>query len=182
MLWTSAGTGEERKIGEITEQHFDATFGLNARDTLFTVQKALPLFNDGGSILMTGSIASVRGFLFWSVYGASKAVLHAYARVWLSELKDRRIRERKTERLAARLTPEQDALIRRAAEVEGTDLTNFTVTAALAHARDVLADRRLFALTDAAWTEFLAALDRPVSHKPRLRRLFAERSIFDTEA
>ena len=88
----------------------------------------------------------------------------------------------KTERLAARLTPEQYALIRRAAEVEGTDLTNFTVTAALAHARDVLADRRLFVLTDAAWTEFLAALDRPVSHKPRLGKLFAERSVFDSEA
>ena len=88
VLWTSAGTGEERKLGEITEQHFDATFGLNARGTLFTVQKALPLFNDGGSILMTGSIASVKGFPFWSVYAASKAVLHAYARVWLSELED----------------------------------------------------------------------------------------------
>src|SRR6201990_28964 len=92
VLWTSAGTGEERKLGEITEQHFDATFGLNARGTLFTVQKALPLFNDGGSILMTGSIASVRGYPSWSVYAASKAVLHAYARVWLSELADRRIR------------------------------------------------------------------------------------------
>ncbi|MBW0017834.1 MAG: DUF1778 domain-containing protein [Mycobacterium sp.] len=90
--------------------------------------------------------------------------------------------ERKTERLAARLTPEQDALIRRAAEIEGTDLTNFTVTAALAHARDVLADRRLFVLDDAAWTEFLAALDRPVSHHPRLEKLFAERSIFAPEA
>ena len=56
------------------------------------MQKALPLFNDGGSIFMTGSIASVRGFPFWSAYAASKAVLHAYARVWLSELKDRRIR------------------------------------------------------------------------------------------
>jgi NAD(P)-dependent dehydrogenase (short-subunit alcohol dehydrogenase family) len=92
VLWTSAGTGEERKLGEITEQQFDATFGLNARGTLFTVQKALPLFNDCGSIFMTGSIASVKGFPFWSVYAASKAVLHAYARVWLSELKDRRIR------------------------------------------------------------------------------------------
>lgn len=92
VLWTSAGTGEERKLGEITEQHFDAAFGLNARGTLFTVQKALPMLNDGGSILMTGSIASVRGYPSWSVYAASKAVLHAYARVWLSELKDRRIR------------------------------------------------------------------------------------------
>jgi NAD(P)-dependent dehydrogenase (short-subunit alcohol dehydrogenase family) len=92
VLWASAGTGEQRKLGEITEQHFDAAFGLNARGTLFTVQKALPLFNDGGSIFMTGSTASVRGYPFWSVYAASKAVLHAYARVWLSELKDRRIR------------------------------------------------------------------------------------------
>lgn len=78
-----------------------------------------------------------------------------------------------------RLTAEQDALIRRAAEVEGTDLTNFTVTATLAHARDVLADRRLFTLDDAAWAEFVSVLDRPVSHKPRLAKLFAEPSIFD---
>ena len=92
VLWASAGTAEEGKLGEITEEHFDATFGLNARGTLFTVQKALPLFNDGGSIFMTGSIASVRGYPAWSVYAASKAVLHAYARAWLAELKDRRIR------------------------------------------------------------------------------------------
>jgi NAD(P)-dependent dehydrogenase (short-subunit alcohol dehydrogenase family) len=92
VLWTSAGMGEQRKLGEITEQHFDATFGLNARGTLFTVQKALPLFNDGGAIFMTGSIASVRGYPSWTVYAASKAVLQAYARVWLSELTDRRIR------------------------------------------------------------------------------------------
>ncbi len=88
----------------------------------------------------------------------------------------------KTERLAARLTPEQDALIRRAAEVEGTDLTNFTVTAALAHARDVLADRRLFMLDDAAWTQFTTMLDRPVSHKPRLEKLFSEPTIFHGDA
>ena len=92
VLWASAGTGEQRKLGEITEEHFDAAFWLNARGTLFTVQKALPLFNDGGSIFMTGSIASVKGYPEWSVYAASKAVLQAYARVWLSELKDRRIR------------------------------------------------------------------------------------------
>jgi NAD(P)-dependent dehydrogenase (short-subunit alcohol dehydrogenase family) len=92
VLWTSAGTAEEGKLGEITEEHFDAIFGLNARGTLFTVQKALPLFNDGGSIFMTGSIASVRGYPGWGVYAASKAALLAYARVWLAELKDRRIR------------------------------------------------------------------------------------------
>jgi NAD(P)-dependent dehydrogenase (short-subunit alcohol dehydrogenase family) len=92
VLWASAGTGEQGRLGEITEEHFDAALGLNARGTLFTVQKALPLFNDGGSIFMTGSNASLRGYPDWSVYAASKAVLPAYARVWVSELRDRRIR------------------------------------------------------------------------------------------
>ena len=92
VLWASAGGGEQRMLGEITEEHFDAAFGLNARGTLFAVQKALPLFNDGGSIFMTGSNASLGGFPGWSVYAASKAVQQAYARVWLAELKDRRIR------------------------------------------------------------------------------------------
>ena len=92
VLWASAGTGEQSRLGEITEEHFDAAFNLNARGTLFTVQKALPLFNDGGSIFMTGSSASLKGYPEWSVYAASKAVLPAYARVWLSELKARRIR------------------------------------------------------------------------------------------
>jgi len=92
VLWASAGMGEQGRLGEITGQQFDAAFGLNARGTLFTVQKALPLLNDGGSIFMTGSNASLRGFPGWSVYAGSKAVQQAWARVWLAELKDRRIR------------------------------------------------------------------------------------------
>jgi len=92
VLYASAGMGETAPLGEITEQHFDAAFGLNARGTLFTVQKALPLFNDGGSIFMTGSVASVKGFPGFSVYAASKATLLAFARGWLNELKGRNIR------------------------------------------------------------------------------------------
>jgi NAD(P)-dependent dehydrogenase (short-subunit alcohol dehydrogenase family) len=92
ILWASAGTGEQGRLGEITEKQFDDTFSLNARGTFFTVQKALPLVNDGGSIFMTGSNASLRGYPDWSVYAASKAVLPAFARVWVSELRDRRIR------------------------------------------------------------------------------------------
>ena len=92
VLWASAGGGEPGPLGEITEDQFDRWFGLNARGTLFTVQKALPLFNDGGSILMTGSNASLGGFPGWSVYAGSKAVQQAWARIWLAELKDRRIR------------------------------------------------------------------------------------------
>ncbi|MEO7715267.1 MAG: SDR family oxidoreductase [Capsulimonas sp.] len=92
VLFASAGTAEAAKIGEITEKNFDTTFGLNTRGTLFTVQKALPLFNDGGSIFMTGSIASVKGWPDWGVYAASKAALRSFARTWLNELKDRNIR------------------------------------------------------------------------------------------
>ncbi|MGY8605415.1 SDR family NAD(P)-dependent oxidoreductase [Gluconobacter cerinus] len=92
ILYASAGTGEALPLGEITEQHFDTTFNLNVRGTLFTVQKALPLFNDGGSIFMTGSVAALKGFPDYSVYAASKATLYAFARGWLNELKGRNIR------------------------------------------------------------------------------------------
>jgi NAD(P)-dependent dehydrogenase (short-subunit alcohol dehydrogenase family) len=90
VLYASAGMGDAVPLGEITEQHFDATFGLNTRGTLFTVQKAL--FNDGGSIFMTGSVASVKGFPGYGVYAASKAALRSFARTWLNELKGRNIR------------------------------------------------------------------------------------------
>jgi NAD(P)-dependent dehydrogenase (short-subunit alcohol dehydrogenase family) len=92
VLFASAGKGEAVLLGEITEQHFDAAFGLNTRGTLFTVQKALPLLNDGASIIMTGSNASVKGFPGWGVYAASKAALRSFARTWLNELKGRKIR------------------------------------------------------------------------------------------
>jgi len=87
----------------------------------------------------------------------------------------------KDSRIAVRLSSDQDALIRHAAEVEGASITEFTVAATISRAIDVLADRRMFAIDNAAWGEFLAVLDRPVSHKPRLERLFAEPSVF-TEA
>ena len=92
ILFASAGRGEFGAIGQITEQHFDETFDLNVRGTLFTVQKALPLFNDNGSIILNGSIAGVKGFPAFGVYAASKAAVRSFARTWLNELKDRRIR------------------------------------------------------------------------------------------
>ena len=92
VLWASAGAGQQGKLGEITEEQFDTAFSLNAKGTLFTVQKALPLFNDGGSIIMTSSNAALRGYPEWSAYAGSKAVLPAFARVWVSELRDRKIR------------------------------------------------------------------------------------------
>ena len=85
----------------------------------------------------------------------------------------------KDARIAVRASQEQSALIRDAAETQGATVTDFIVQAAVAHARDVLADRRLFELDDAAWAEFNAILDRPVQYKPRLSKLFAETSIFE---
>jgi len=92
VLFASAGFGEFAKIGEITEEHFDKTFDLNVRGTLFTVQKALPLFNDGGSIILNGSITGSKGYPVFSVYSASKAAVRSFARTWLVDLKDRNIR------------------------------------------------------------------------------------------
>jgi NAD(P)-dependent dehydrogenase (short-subunit alcohol dehydrogenase family) len=92
VLFASAGLGEFAKMGEISEAHFDKTFNLNVRGTLFTVQKALPLFTEGGSIILNGSIATIKGFPNFSVYSASKAAVRSFARTWLVDLKDRNIR------------------------------------------------------------------------------------------
>jgi NAD(P)-dependent dehydrogenase (short-subunit alcohol dehydrogenase family) len=92
VLFASAGQGELATLEQVTEEHFDKTFDLNVRGTLFTVQKALPLFNDNGSIFLNGSIASIKGFPAFGVYSASKAAVRSFARTWLVELKERRIR------------------------------------------------------------------------------------------
>ena len=92
ILFASAGRGDFGPIGEISEKHFDEIFDLNVRGTLFTVQKALPLFNDGGSIILNGSIAAVKGFPGLGVYNASKAAVRSFARTWTMDLKPRKIR------------------------------------------------------------------------------------------
>ena len=92
VLFANAGVGEFLPLGAITPEHFDQTFGVNVRGTLFTVQKALPLFRDGGSIILTGSIASVKGIPAFGVYSATKAAIRSFVRTWTLELKDRKIR------------------------------------------------------------------------------------------
>ena len=92
ILFASAGRGDFATIDQVTEQHFDETFDLNVRGTLFAVQKALKLFNKGGSILLNGSTAGVRGFPAFGVYAASKAAIRSLARTWVNDLKDRGIR------------------------------------------------------------------------------------------
>lgn len=87
--------------------------------------------------------------------------------------------QRKDARLAMRLTPEQDALIRDAAAVRGQSLTEFVTVAAVSSAADTLADRRVFRLDDAAWDEFDALLDRPAQSIPELAELLGETVPWD---
>src|ERR1700723_2375095 len=92
VLFANAGWGEVAPIGAATEAHFDKTFDLNAKGTFFTVQKAIPLFNDGGSIILTTSVANVMGLPTFAVYAATKAAVRSFVRSWAMELKDRNIR------------------------------------------------------------------------------------------
>jgi NAD(P)-dependent dehydrogenase (short-subunit alcohol dehydrogenase family) len=93
ILFANAGVGEFAPLGEISEAHFDKTFGINVKGLLFTVQKALPLFQDGGgSIILNVSIASSKGFETSSVYSATKAAIRSFARIWTADLKQRKIR------------------------------------------------------------------------------------------
>lgn len=92
VLAANAGFYEFGKFGEITEEHFDKTFNTNVRGLLFTVQKALPLLGRGSSVILTGSMVSIKGFAACSVYNASKAAVRSFARTWIVDLNGRDIR------------------------------------------------------------------------------------------
>ena len=92
IVFANAGVGEFAPLGGVSEEHFDKLFDLNVRGTLFTVQKALPLMNDGGSIILNGSVASMKGTPAFGVYAASKAAIRSLVRSWTSDLKGRHIR------------------------------------------------------------------------------------------
>ncbi|CAN7391067.1 glucose 1-dehydrogenase [Rhizobium sp. LjRoot30] len=92
ILAANAGGGTFAPLGSITEEDFDKTFSINVKGTLFTVQKALPLLRDGGSIILTSSTSTTRAIPAFSVYGATKAAIRNFARHWILDLKDRNIR------------------------------------------------------------------------------------------
>ena len=92
IVFANAGVGDFAALGSITEEFFDKLFNINVKGALFTVQKALPLLNDGASIILTGSVGSVKGTPAFWVYGATKAAVRNFVRAWTLELKDRRIR------------------------------------------------------------------------------------------
>ena len=94
VLFANAGVIELAPIGSITESHFDKIFNVNVKGLLFTVQKALPLFQDGdgGSIILTASVGGSKADPAMSVYGATKAAIRSFARTWTVDLKQRKIR------------------------------------------------------------------------------------------
>jgi NAD(P)-dependent dehydrogenase (short-subunit alcohol dehydrogenase family) len=92
ILFANAGVAELAPLGQITEEHFDRIFDTNVKGMLFTVQKALPLLPDGASIILNASIVASTGSPAFSVYSATKAAIRSFARTWIIDLKERKIR------------------------------------------------------------------------------------------
>ncbi len=92
IVFANAGIAEFASLGEISEAHFDKTFNVKVKGLLFTVQKALPLLQDGGSIILTASITSIKGAPAFSVYSATNAAIRSFARCWTLDLQARQIR------------------------------------------------------------------------------------------
>ncbi|UJR38689.1 hypothetical protein I4U23_031355 [Adineta vaga] len=92
ILFVNAGIGDLAPLEKVTEEHFDKVFNINVKAVLFTVQKALPIFTNGGSIILNASVGSIKGYPGESVYSASKAAVRSFARCWTVDLKDRHIR------------------------------------------------------------------------------------------
>jgi NAD(P)-dependent dehydrogenase (short-subunit alcohol dehydrogenase family) len=92
ILFANAGIIEFAPLGEISEKHFDKIFNIDVKGLLFTVQKALPIFQDGGSIILMASVGSSKGSAELSVYHAAKAAVRSFARSWSLNLNQRNIR------------------------------------------------------------------------------------------
>jgi NAD(P)-dependent dehydrogenase (short-subunit alcohol dehydrogenase family) len=91
-VFANAGVAKYAPLGSITEEFYNSIFDINVKGLLFTVQKALPLMPDGGSIILNASIVASKGLSSNSVYSATKAAVRSFARTWTTDLKDRRIR------------------------------------------------------------------------------------------
>ncbi|MEU2358467.1 SDR family oxidoreductase [Streptomyces misionensis] len=92
VLFANAGVATLGPLEQATEEQFDQIFGVNVRGTLHTVQKALPLLNDGASVIINDSIRADDGREAFGLYAASKAAIRSLARTWANELKDRGVR------------------------------------------------------------------------------------------
>jgi NAD(P)-dependent dehydrogenase (short-subunit alcohol dehydrogenase family) len=92
IVFANAGVAKFAPLGTITEEFYDSIFDVNVKGLLFTVQKALPLMPEGGSIIVNASVVASKGLPANSVYSATKAAVRSFARTWTTDLKSRRIR------------------------------------------------------------------------------------------
>ena len=92
ILFANAGIAQFARLGEISEEHFDKIFDINVKGLLFSVQKALPILQDGSSIILNASVGSSKGIEETSVYSAAKAAVRSFARTWTADLRHRKIR------------------------------------------------------------------------------------------
>jgi NAD(P)-dependent dehydrogenase (short-subunit alcohol dehydrogenase family) len=92
IIFANAGIAQFAPLEEISEEHFDKIFSINVKGLLFTVQKLLPIFQEGGSIILNASIGSSKGVEETSVYSATKAAVRSFARTWTVDLRYRKIR------------------------------------------------------------------------------------------
>ena len=92
IVFANAGVAKYAALGHITEELYDSIFDVNVKGVLFTVQKALPLIPEGGSIILNASIVGSKGLPANSVYSATKAAVRSFARTWTTDLRDRHIR------------------------------------------------------------------------------------------
>ena len=92
IVVASAGYVEIKSTPEVTIEHFDKTFDINAKGTFFTIQKALPILNNNGAIVLVGSSVWLKGFPQYVTYGATKAAIRYFTKAWAAELKERNIR------------------------------------------------------------------------------------------
>ncbi|MET1074971.1 MAG: SDR family oxidoreductase [Umezawaea sp.] len=92
VLFANAATASFAPLEQLTEEDFDQVFGVNVKGTMLTVQKALPLLNEGASVILNASTAADNGRQAFGVYAASKAAIRSFARTWANELTGRGIR------------------------------------------------------------------------------------------
>ena len=92
VLFANAGRADIGRLDQVSEDNYESLFALNVKSVLFTVQKALPLLSSGASIVLNGSMLTVKGVANLGLTAASKAAVRSLARTWAVELKGKNIR------------------------------------------------------------------------------------------
>jgi NAD(P)-dependent dehydrogenase (short-subunit alcohol dehydrogenase family) len=139
IVVANAGSTRVARLGEITDDDLDTLLTTNVKGVVHTVQKALPLLNDGASVILTGSTTAERGRPGLSIYAATKAAVRSLARAWANELADRNIRVTGSDSLAAQTNPDASIEEFRAARVTTIPLGRFAEPVEIANAAVFLA-------------------------------------------